>query len=126
VQRNREKTGKTEKNEEKSVINKRARMVREKRQKIEANRKDGKKKGSIKYNSKAVHSSSNLLIPSIRHYINLFCIQTPHGIHTPHLSYNNFQTPVDFTAVNHTNHKHKNPLTHYLKLTHKSQPAIMQ
>ena len=117
----------TEKNEEKNVINKKARIEREKRQKrVVAKRKDGKKKGSRKHNSKACHSSSALLIPSNRHYTNLFCIQTPHRIHKPHLSNNNFQSLVDFTAVKHTNHKHKNPLTSYLKLTHQSQPATMQ
>jgi hypothetical protein len=115
------------KNEEKKKKKKKARIEREKRQKrVVAKRKDGKKKGSRKHNSKACHSSSALLIPSNRHYTNLFCIQTPHRIHKPHLSNNNFQSLVDFTAVKHTNHKHKNPLTSYLKLTHQSQPATMQ
>jgi len=56
-------------------------MEREKRQKrLVAKRKDGKKKGSGEQNSKAFPNNSNLLIPSLRHYINLFCIQTPHHI----------------------------------------------
>ena len=41
MQRNREKTGRTEKNEEKNVINKKARMEREKK----TEKSSGKKKG---------------------------------------------------------------------------------